>query len=67
MRSRSGNRVMILVAAMSLLTSAGVVWGGSTAGAASSTITIGGIGDLTGQASSPQPTQGLQAYAAFVN
>jgi ABC-type branched-subunit amino acid transport system substrate-binding protein len=58
---------MILVAAMSLLTSAGVVWGGSTAGAASSTITIGGIGDLTGQASSPQPTQGLQAYAAFVN
>jgi len=42
--------------------------GASTSGKATGKpITIGGIGDLTGAGSSPQPTQGLQAYAKYLN
>lgn len=41
--------------------------GGSTNNATGSPITIGGIADLTGVSSSPQPTQGMTAYANFVN
>jgi ABC-type branched-subunit amino acid transport system substrate-binding protein len=46
---------------------------GTTAAAASaskatgSPLTFGAIADLTGTASSPQPTQGIEAYANFVN
>lgn len=59
--------VLITAACSSSSGSSSTTSGGSTDNATGSPITIGGIGDLTGVSSSPQPTQGLQAYAKYVN
>jgi ABC-type branched-subunit amino acid transport system substrate-binding protein len=56
----------MVVALITAACSSSSVSGASTGGSGKP-ITIGGIGDLTGVSSSPQPTQGLQAYAKYVN
>jgi ABC-type branched-subunit amino acid transport system substrate-binding protein len=52
--------------ALMTITFSGLVSSGA-AGASGETFTIGGIGDLTGVSNSPQPTQGLAAYAKWTN